>query len=142
MKPKADEAAPSLDKEYSYDAMGNRVAVTSQGQRTDYGANNLNQITQLASNGEVTVITHDANGNMTAIGNKQLGYDNASRLTSVVLPGEKKSEFVYDSEGRKRIARKYSWIEGAWVLDDQTRFVYDGMELIQERAADGSVKAR
>jgi RHS repeat-associated protein len=64
-----------------------------------------------------------------------------------VVPGETKSEFTYDSQGRKRISTEYTWDaaanEGAgdWVQSDQTKYIYDGMDLVQECAADGTVKA-
>ncbi|MEO6908833.1 MAG: RHS repeat-associated core domain-containing protein, partial [Abditibacteriaceae bacterium] len=65
----------------------------------------------------------------------------------VVVPGQSKSTFVYDSDGRKRISTEYTWDAtanggaGDWTQSDETKYVYDGMNLVQEQAADGTVKA-
>ncbi|MEO6908830.1 MAG: hypothetical protein ABI210_13170, partial [Abditibacteriaceae bacterium] len=84
---------------------------------------------------------------MTSEGSKTFGYNDADELTSVVVPGQSKSTFVYDSDGRKRISTEYTWDAtanggaGDWTQSDQTRYVYDGMNLVQEQAANGTVKA-
>jgi len=141
------EAAPALDKEYSYDAMGNRVSSSVATASTTYTSNNLNQITQTLVGANSTAIVYDANGNTLQIGAKSFGYNDADQLTSVVIPNAKKSEFVYDSDGRKRISKEFAWDAaanggaGGWTQSDETRFVYDGMDLVQERSADGTVKA-
>jgi RHS repeat-associated protein len=141
------ETTPVLNKEYSYDAMGNRITSSVAGASTSYTSNNLNQVTQTTLGGNNTAITYDANGNTIQQGNKTFGYNDADQLTSVVIPNQKKSEFVYDSDGRKRISKEYTWNAaanggaGGWTQSDETRFVYDGMDLVQERAADGTVKA-
>ena len=137
------EQNPLLDKEYSYDAMGNRTASADSGLSTTYAANNLNQVTSFTQNNFATAVVYDANGNTLQMGEKSFGYDGADRLTSVVSLNEKKSEFTYDSEGRKRISKEFAWddVNEAWVQSDETRFVYDGMDLVQERSADGTVKA-
>jgi YD repeat-containing protein len=115
------EQNPTLNKEYSYDAMGNRITSSVSGASTSYTSNNLNQITQTTLGGNNTAITYDANGNMTAEGNKTFGYNDADQLTSIVIQNQKKSEFVYDSDGRKRISKEYTWDAaanagaGAWI---------------------------
>jgi RHS repeat-associated protein len=141
------ETTPLLDKEYSYDAMGNRTSSSVSGTSTSYASNDLNQITQASVGGVDTEINYDANGNMIAVGTKQFAYNDADELTTVVVPGETKSEFTYDSQGRKRISTEYTWDAAAndgagdWVQSDQTKYIYDGMDLVQERGADGTVKA-
>ena len=46
-----------------------------------------------------------------------------------------KSDFTYDGRGRMKIRKEYTWI-GYWYQTSETRYVYDGMRVIQER--DGS----
>src|SRR5690606_36737295 len=93
----ATETTSLLNMEYSYDAMGNRITSSVAGTSTSYTSNNLNQITQTTVGGNNTSITYDANGNMVTEGSKQFGYNDADQLTSVMVPNQKKSEFVYDS---------------------------------------------
>ena len=72
---------------------------------------------------------------MTAEPNVTYTYDDANRLTRMVrtdsLTGanQRKSEFVYDFAGRKRVATEFSWNAGAWEITGQKRYVYDGMEV-------------
>jgi hypothetical protein len=74
-------------------------------------------------------------------------YDSANRLTSFVRYDTDgttplhKSEFVYDGLNRKRVNKEYSWTNGAWVLDSETRRVYDGMNVVQERDGTNAVTA-
>jgi len=83
-------------------------------------------------------IMHDYNGNTTQLGPKDLTWDDANRLTSVTVPGVAKSEYQYDGLNRRRIAKAYTWNAGTsdWDLQSERRFIYDGMDLIEER--DGS----
>jgi RHS repeat-associated protein len=90
---------------------------------------------------------HDANGNLSnqtydPNGPMMLGYtyDAENQLIAVntdtyYTPAASrwKSEFVYDGRGRLRVRKDYNWPSSAWVLIGETRYVYDGMRVIQER---------
>jgi RHS repeat-associated protein len=54
-------------------------------------------------------------------------------LTSVTVTNTWKSGFAYDGLGRLRVARDYIWNLGTWSLINETRYVYDGMLVLQER---------
>jgi YD repeat-containing protein len=107
--------------------------------------------------------TYDANGNLkTARGGLQLyTYDDEDRLTgftqyaSQTVP-QSKTEFTYDGLSRLRVRKEYTWVpddngsfapqrgrvaplagggggSGTWQLTSETRYVYDGRRVIQER---------
>ena len=44
-----------------------------------------------------------------------------------------KSEFVYDGMGRLRIQRDYTYSNTAWVKTNESRYIYDGWLIVQER---------
>ena len=50
-----------------------------------------------------------------------------------------KSEFTYDGRGRMRVRKDYTWYLTDWLLQGETRYVYDpasgagGMRVVQER---------
>jgi RHS repeat-associated protein len=75
----------------------------------------------------------DANGNMTNDGTRSLSYDTENQLTNVTVAGQWREDFLYDGMNRRRITRQYIWQSGAWALTNETRFVYDGNVVIQER---------
>jgi len=81
-------------------------------------------------------LTYDPNGNMTSDGQKGYGYDCANELTSETVTNGWRNEFVYDGFGRRRICKEYAWSGSAWTETNEVRYVYDGMNVIQER--DGS----
>ena len=116
-----------------------------------YTANSLNQYTSITNTpaGGTPTITnygYDSDGNLVSGGNTSYTYDEANRLTQLIRTNpntganEAKSEFVYDGLSRKRISREYSWINNAWVLQSETRRVYDGMNVVQERDDTNAVK--
>jgi RHS repeat-associated protein len=76
----------------------------------------------------------DANGNLRTNGNQVLEFDDENQLTSVTVSNGWRSEFVYDGRGRMRVRKEFTW-SGVWSLTNETRFVYDGMLVIQERDA-------
>jgi len=95
--------------------------------------------------------TYDQRGNLvsrTASGNipwKELyyTYDHENRLTCVQTDTyytpesyRFKVEFVYDGQGRMRIKRNYIWSGDGWYgSGGETRYLYDGMLIVQERDA-------
>ena len=146
---------PQVNNLYTYDAMGNRSSAQNSGQRTTYSRNGLNQYTGFTTTvGSATATTgfgYDADGNTTAVGRsgrkETYLYDDANRLVRYTRLNtttgvrEWQSEFVYDGLSRKRITREYSWVNNAWQLQSETRSIYDGMQVIQERNANNTVKA-
>ena len=78
---------------------------------------------------------YDLNGNLTSDGRRGFEYDDANQLTRVTVTNLWKSEFVYDSVGRRRVSREYVWQGGAWGAATETRYVYDGRLVLQERDA-------
>jgi len=83
-------------------------------------------------------LNFDGNGNLTNDGSRSFAYDAENQLTNITLAGSWKSDFVYDGLNRRRIARDYSWSGSAWVLTNETHYVYDGRLLIQERGTNNS----
>jgi RHS repeat-associated protein len=83
-------------------------------------------------------LTYDANGNLTNDGLKTFGFNAENQLTNVAVAGQWKSDFVYDGLNRRRIARDYSWSGSAWVKTNETRYIYDGYLIIQERDTNNS----
>src|SRR5207253_4861626 len=74
---------------------------------------------------------YDLNGNMITNGTRVLDYDDENQLIRITEPGAWKSEFTYDGKMRRRVRREYTW-NGSWVLASETRYIYDGMLVIQE----------
>ena len=90
----------------------------------------------------------DANGNLTSrvydpSGPKTLvyTYDDENRLVGVSTDsyytpeGSRwKTEFVYDGLSRLRICKEYTRYPGSgWYPNGETRYLYDGRRVIQER---------
>ena len=98
-----------------------------------YGVKSTNTLTvNLPSS---VTLTSDNNGNLTNDGARTFGYDSENQLTNITLPGQWRSDFVYDGLNRRRIARDFAWQTGAWVMTNEVRYIYDGLLLIQERDA-------
>lgn len=81
---------------------------------------------------------YDSNGNLTNDGLHSLAYDAENQLTNVFVANQWRSDFIYDGLNRRRIERDYSW-SGAWVLTNETHFIYDGYLLVQERDTNNNV---
>jgi RHS repeat-associated protein len=76
---------------------------------------------------------YDANGNLTNDGARWFFYDAENQLTNVTSASQWQVVFVYDGLNRRRIERDYTWTNNAWLKTNETRFLYDGMQVIQER---------
>jgi RHS repeat-associated protein len=85
-------------------------------------------------------VTHDLNGNLTFDGLRSFAYDAENQLTNVSVAGQWQSQFVYDGLGRKRIERDYSWTGSVWQQTNETRFIYDGMLVLQERGSNNAAQ--
>ena len=99
-----------------------------------YGRGDTNTVAAFLPS--TNTFAYDANGNLTTNGTRFFEYDDENQLTRITEPNAWKSEFTYDGKMRRRIGREYSWTGGAWVQAGETRYVYDGNRVLQER--DGS----
>ena len=152
---------------YGLDAMNNRIigqsVDSSFSSQFTYAINALNQT--IATQGTITnsnqgtttnvatQLRYDASGNQTAVvsgqGGAQYTYDDADRLISVVTLSQEtgakqhKSEFVHDGAGRVRIDREYTWnsINNSWQPQKETRYIFDGMDVVQERDGQNHIVA-
>ena len=79
--------------------------------------------------------TYDANGNLTSDGRRGFDYDDENQLIRVTVANSWKSEFTYDGRMRRRIRKEFTWSGSAWTLASETRYVYDGTLVLQERNA-------
>lgn len=162
---------PSIARHFDYDAMGNRSSSTYETfgtganlTQTSYTGNALNQTVGASSthsNGSPSIsgtTVHDVHGNQvqqlsTQSGqttlNQENSFDSLGRLTRVVrydsVTGNPttKSEFFYDGLSRKRIARESVWNNNSnqWNVQGDTRYLYDGLDVIQERTGLNVVKS-
>src|SRR5439155_27340414 len=62
-------------------------------------------------------------------------YDDENQLIRVTEASSWKSEFTYDCKMRRRIRREYLWQFVDRRLNQELRYVYDGILLIQNRDA-------
>ena len=113
---------------YSYDNIGNRITAQEDAQSVTYEANNLNQYTQIDTDGTVFVPEYDADGNQTRIQtvtgiwkvqyngqNRAIRYESEADSTHIIT-------CVYDSQGRR--VEKKEEKEGAVI--SHVRYVYRG----------------
>ncbi len=75
---------------------------------------------------------YDAKGNLTSDGKRGLDYDDENQLNRITVTNSWKSEFTYDGLFRRRIRKEYVW-SGSWLPASETRYVYDGRVVLQER---------
>jgi RHS repeat-associated protein len=81
--------------------------------------------------------THDSEGNLLGDGTSTFEWDLRNRLTAIVT-GTHRTEFTYDgSDRRVRVVEK----ESGTVTSDK-RYVFNDLELLEERAADNSTVLR
>ncbi|MEI7733195.1 MAG: RHS repeat-associated core domain-containing protein [Verrucomicrobiota bacterium] len=86
------------------------------------------------------VILHDLDGNLTNDGTWHFLWDAENRLieAETTLAAEnaghprQKLVFVYDWRSRRIGKTVYEWSSGAWALDYQRKYVYDGWNLLVE----------
>jgi RHS repeat-associated protein len=118
---------PGLKENYTYDGIGNRSSATVSGD-TKYPF--LNGV-------GASTYSYNKNGNpvtkTTSSGVWQYEWDYENRLTKVTLPSGTSVSYKYDALGR-RIQRSTS-------TGNRIDFVYDGEDVILDKAGDGSVVA-
>lgn len=112
------------DLSYSYDAAGNRTAVSGSWARTGLppalasgtydAANRISTWAGVSS-------TYDLNGNLTADGTNTYTWNARNQLTA--MSGGVSASFAYDALGRRRAKTSSG---------GTTNFLYDGLSLVQE----------
>lgn len=121
---------PGTDRDYTYDAMGNRTADIIAGMAGSYSPNGLNQYSSAPG---MASSSYDANGNLTSDGTRTYEYDGENRLIKITQGGSVWN-YAYDYLGRR--VRK--WGSGI----PEQRFIYDGWNLIGETDAAGNLTRR
>ena len=133
--------------DYGYDAGWNLTTLATGTGTTTYTANDRNQAT--ADSSSLYSRSYDANGNYTGGSNGTVGaftylYDDENQLVSIATDavytpaGSRwKTDFTYDGRGRLRKRVDSTWNTGtsAWQVSGESRYVYDGMLLLQERSS-------
>jgi RHS repeat-associated protein len=142
----ADSTVASEDRSYGYDAGWNLNKRTNNLTVYAFSVDNKNQLT----NGTFGPFTYDDNGNVTFRASASWGfsYDAENQLGNwyyydsstngngqPTSAGDLRTEFVYDGRGRlrKRVEYTVSGFPYSWTVSTETRYVYDGMRVIQER---------
>ncbi len=98
-----------------------------------YGRGDTNTVT-VTLPASVTY-TYDDNGNLVSDGQMTFEYDGENQLVAVQVAGSWRSEFRYDGKLRRRVRVEKVWQNSQWVTASETRYVYDGMLVVQERDA-------
>ena len=131
---------------FNYDGGWNMTQRTNNAAATTYTVNDRNQVT----GDGVNTFSYDTHGNRyhkiwysPSTGSITYTYDDEQRLSSAYTDtyytpsGSRwKVEFTYDGKSRLRIRKRYTWdsYQGDWSTSpSETRFIYDGMLMMQER---------
>jgi RHS repeat-associated protein len=117
---------------YTYDKVGNRLTRKLKSQTESYSYNlGTNRLARVTGPGNPIDYSYDANGNITAIGNKILIYNQNNRLIRVEEQGSILGAYVYNGLGQRVIKE---------VNGESTLFHYDfSGNLISESQADGII---
>jgi len=125
---------------YDYDNIGNRESATEAlTNQITYDPNPLNQYTQITTD-EGTPVTeipaYDEDGNLTDYDGKVYTWNAENRLVVVepetAVDGDTKVEYVYDFMGRRVSKQVSNYADGFWAVSGDTRFLYDGWNLVHE----------
>ncbi len=126
--------------DYAYDSIGNRTSATNNNQSITYSANALNQHIQITNNGSLVTLSYDPDGNLTNDSVNAYTWNGENRLIAVEpllsTNGSLKCEFFYDYQGRRISKDVYQRITNNWGLITETKFLYDGWNLIHELITD------
>jgi RHS repeat-associated protein len=141
----ADSTTASEDRRYVYDAAWNLNFLANNTTIHTFKVDTRNQLTNATPVGNQT---HDDNGNVTYNDNNFFGYgyDDENQLAnwyyydgatdgngSPTSSADLRTQFVYDGLGRLRKKIEYQVEVEDWVAVSETRYVYDGKRVIQER---------
>jgi RHS repeat-associated protein len=147
----ADSSVNTEDRGYTYDAAWNLNWRTNNGSSSQFKVNVLNELTNAPS--PVGAQTYDSNGNLIYATNHigvqnriyLYSYDDENRLIELIRTNGISvtlTDFIYDGLGRLRERLEYTPCDPDappgcdWNLVSDTRYIYDGWRVIQER--DGS----
>jgi RHS repeat-associated protein len=139
-------------RSYDYDSIGNREDATVGTTSQTYATNQLNQYTSIDIAGEVDEPVYDDDGNLKLQnlaaasggggpvqgfgGLSNFEYNAENRLVSIAPAtpddGDTKLSFVYDYMGRRVEKTASTYSGGNWTEAENTIFVYDGWNLIEE----------
>ena len=125
-------SVPSQNFDYGFDTGWNILKRTNNTSVTSYTVNNLNQVTSDGSS-----LSYDNNGNLSSQTSSGIAYsyDDENQLVTQQVVSNWKEEYTYDGRGRLRIKKYYVYMSGMWNLSTETRYLYDGMLLVQERTS-------
>ena len=119
---------------FAYDPVGNRIHLGGAGSTpTDYAYGPVNRLLAAATATETNAYTYDAAGRLVGQAvngqDRTYGYDFMSRMTSLTDTNGSVFSYAFDGEGN-RIRQN---------LNDclETRFVYDGPNVVMELSAEG-----
>lgn len=116
--------------EYELDALGNRKVQRQTGETDiEYRTNELNQYLRV----DGYDLAYDRNGNLIRDGDRQYFFDYRNKLVEVRDRDGKIVEYKYDAIGRRF---------GKDVHGEITRFIYDGVNVIEERNGSDEVIAQ
>jgi RHS repeat-associated protein len=136
----ADAAMGTNSFGYAYDAIGNREVATNNGVVTVYGANALNQYTNISTAPASPV--YDLDGNMMYDGTWGYAWDGENRLVglspAVTNAGAKRLGFGYDFMSRRVWKAVEVWDGASWSTTVTVTYVYDDWNLVAERRSDES----
>ena len=154
----ADCSVATEDRGYFYDSAWNLNRRTNNGTTQVFQEDNKNQLTNALGQ----QLVYDYNGNVISSGggHNTYTYDDENQLVawcyyqvsaSQQQNGDLRTEFVYDGKMRLRKRLEYQWYESEpegptrgegqttlllptyWQLVSETRYLYDGNRVIQER---------
>ncbi len=136
-------------RSYNYDPIGNREDALEGDKVFGYSTNSVNQYESFDIDGQVNSLVFDADGNMTQSPTISLGgaasvlvYNGENRLTAIEpqapADGDEKYEYVYDYQGRRVEKIKYQYQTDTWDEIEDTIYVYEGWNLIEEIKDDGT----
>ena len=117
-----------VEETWRYDALGNWTSVTRGGDASDIEVNGDNEYVSFAGH----AVEHDARGNVVRTDDQFFHYDWNNRLIQVHNVAHKAiaPTYTYDALGRQ-ITKQ--------VGGHETTYVYDGHNIIEERARDGGL---
>jgi RHS repeat-associated protein len=125
------------DLTYTYDAAGRRTTLGGAWTRSDLPAvaagiyDDANELSQWLTGGATAEFSYDADGNVLSDGTRSYEWDAQGRLVSV-MPEPLSATFEYDALGR-RVRKSVSSLT--------SQFVFDDLNPVQEKDADGNVRA-